>query len=439
MQRLLRGLHRLHFRLAAGNTRNAGADAVGARFHRLRHIQRACRIAARSDHGLVDEFSAAVVKTIDHTRRLLIRQAQLNGQWLLRRLAVLVMRARHAQAHPEIVPHAGCCAHAIQPVKNHLRRNHFHRHCRRCHAFCLGFYLRAAQTHARDRDVGVALIGFDGDALRHAAYVLRYAAQAHRHGIAACHGLPINHPHDIQLIDVHLQALAYHQLAQTAFQAQLHRLLRGLHCLHFRLTAGNARNAGADAVGARFHRLRHIQRACRIAARRDHGLADEFSAAVVKTIDHARRLLIRQAQLNGQWPIRRLVVLVMRARHAQAHPEIVPHAGCRARAIQPVKNHLRRNHFHRHRHCRHAFGLGFNLRAAQANARDRNVGIVLAGLDDDRFRHAAYVLRHAAQAHHHRLACRSGFAIDQPLHIQLVGIHLQALAHHCLAPPAFQA
>ena len=240
-------------------------------------------------------------------------------------------------------------------------------------------------------------------------------------------------------MDKGLQAFAHHQLAQAALQAQLHRLLRGLHRLHFRLAAANARNAGADAVSARFHRLRHIQRACRIAARRDHGLADEFSAAVVKTIDHARRLLIRQAQLNGQWPIRCLTIRVIRARHAQAKPEVITHAGCRARAVQMGKNNLRRNHFRRYRGSFHTFGAGLNLRAAHANARDRNVGIVPAGLDDDRFRHTAYVLRHAAQAHHLRLACRSGFAIDQPLHIQLVGMHLQALAHHCLAPPAGQA
>ena len=193
-------------------------------------------------------------------------------------------------------------------------------------------------------------------------------------------------------MDIRLQALAHHQLAQAALQAQLHRLLRGLHRLHFRLAAGNTRNAGADAVGARFHRLRHVQRACRIAVRRNHGLADEFSVVVIKTIDHARRLLIHQAQLNGQWLLRRLAVSVIRARHAQAHPEIVPHAGCCAHAIQTVKNHLRRNHFHRHRHCRHAFGLGFNLRAAHANACHGNKGVSLASVDGDRLRHAAYVL-----------------------------------------------
>ena len=243
----------------------------------------------------------------------------------------------------------------------------------------------------------------------------------------------------VQLIDVRLQALAYHQLAQTAFQAQSQRLLRSLYRLHFRLAAGNTRNAGADTVGARFHRLRHIQRACRIAARRNHGLADEFSATVVKTIDHARRLLIRQAQLNGQWLIRRLAVLVMRTRHAQAHPEIVPHAGWRAHAIQPVKNQLRCNHFHRHCRRRHAFSRGFNLRTAQPHARDRNVGVALIGVDGDALRHAAYVLRHAAQAHHHRItACRS-LSIDHPMHVQLIDVRLQALAYHQLAQTAFQA
>ena len=209
-------------------------------------------------------------------------------------------------------------------------------------------------------------------------------------------------------MDIRLQALAYHQLAQTALQAQLHRLLRGLHRLHFRLAAANARNAGADAVSACFHRLRHIQRACRIAVRRNHGLADEFSAAVVKTIDHARRLLIHQAQLSGQWPIRCLTIRVIRARHAQAKPEVIAHAGWRARAIQKGKNNLRRNHFHRHCRRRHAFCRGFNLRAAQPRARDRYVGVALIGVDGDALRHAAYVLRHTAQTHYHRItACRS--------------------------------